>query len=233
MLTKLNAHHPEIQLSRVVIAQVPGSMPRSSAPKGVVESFLKSTKYIVPSAILSPVFAGSVLAVYVGTGAGHFQPDRDAKVFDPSADPEPPLSRADRKAYLRQLKSLVAESGYAEQGESADKEWAKLQSKAKTDFDDEGAPILKMRLGGRPVRVGATAENVLNGSAPPQLVREILEARLQSELRHSTRHGLSRSEVTRDLNLLKQAQQELAEQDSSDTEVDMPALVRAAFVNVP
>ncbi len=236
MLAKLNAHHPEINLSRLVIAQVPGNMPRSSAPHGVVESFLKSTKYIVPSAILSPMFAGSVLAVYVGTGAGRFQPDRDAKVFDPDGDPEPPLSRADRKAYLRQLKSLLAESGLLAQGESADKDWARLQSKAKTDLDGQGAPILEMRLAGRPVRVGAAEENVLNGSAPPQLVREILEARLQSELRHSTPRGLSRSEVTRDLNLLQQAQRELAKQpgeDSPAAEVDMPALVRAAFVNVP
>ncbi len=233
MLTKFDARHPQTQLSRMVIAQVPGSMPRSSAPHGVVESFLKSTKYIVPSAILSPMFAGSVLAVYVGTGAGRFQPDRDAKVFDPDGDPEPPLSRSDRKAYLRQLKSLLAESGFPAPEQRADKEWAKLQSKAKTDLDDDGAPILEMQLSGRPVRVGAAPENVFDGSAPPQLVREILEARLQSELRHCTSRGLSRSEVTRDLNLLQQAQRELAGKDSPATGVDMPTLVRAAFVNIP
>ncbi len=78
MLVKFNQHHPELAFSRLVIAQVPGSMPRSSNPKGVVESFLKSKKYIVPSAIASPIFAGCVFAVYVGTGAGRFQPDRDA-----------------------------------------------------------------------------------------------------------------------------------------------------------
>jgi hypothetical protein len=236
MLTRFAVRHPEIQLSRMVIAQVPGSMPRSSAPHGVVESFLKSTKYIVPSAILSPMFAGSVLAVYVGTGAGRFQPDRDAKVFDPDGGLEPPLSRADRKTYLRQLKSLLAEADFPASGESTDKEWAKLQSKAKTDLDGEGAPILEMRLAGRPVRVGAAADNVLNDSAPPQLVREILEARLQSELRHSTPRGLSRTEVTRDLSLLQQAQRELAKEardDSPATELDTPALMRAAFVNVP
>ena len=93
-----------------------------------------------------------------------------------------------------------------------------------------------MRLAGRPVRVGAAADNVLNDSAPPQLVREILEARLQSELRHSTPRGLSRTEVTRDLSLLQQAQRELAKEardDSPATELDTPALMRAAFVNVP
>ena len=233
MLTKFNAHHPDTQLSRMVIAQVPGSMPRSSAPHGVVESFLKSTKYIVPTALLSPMFAGSVVAVYVGTGAGRFQPDHDAKVFDPDGDPEAPLSRADRKAYLRQLKSFLAESDLARPDQNVDREWEKLQSRARTNFDDQGAPILEMQLAGRSIRVGAAAENVLNGSAPPQLVREILEARLQSELRHSTPRGLSRGEVTRDWNLLQQAQQELAEEDSPGSGVDMSTLVRAAFVNVP
>ena len=54
MLTKFNAHHPETQLSRMVIAQVPGSMPRSSAPRGVVESFLKIDEVHCASVIVSP-----------------------------------------------------------------------------------------------------------------------------------------------------------------------------------
>ncbi len=128
---------------------------------------------------------------------------------------------------------MASRSGWKRPAQRADKEWAKLQSKAKTDLDDDGAPILEMQLSGRPVRVGAAPENVFDGSAPPQLVREILEARLQSELRHCTSRGLSRSEVTRDLNLLQQAQRELAGKDSPATGVDMPTLVRAAFVNIP
>ena len=73
MLVKFMAHHPGIQSSRLVFPQVPGSIPRSSTPHGVVESFLKSKKYIVPSAIASPVFAGCVFAVFVGTGAGRLR----------------------------------------------------------------------------------------------------------------------------------------------------------------
>src|SRR5246127_3653580 len=41
MLTKFSARHPEIRFSRVAIAQVPGSMPRSATAHGVVESFFK------------------------------------------------------------------------------------------------------------------------------------------------------------------------------------------------
>src|SRR5260370_4833330 len=63
MLTKFSDRHPELPFSRLIIAQVPGSMPRSSNVHGVVESFFKSKKYIVPSAVVSPIFAGCVAAV--------------------------------------------------------------------------------------------------------------------------------------------------------------------------
>lgn len=206
MIVKFNAHHPRIQFSRMVIAQVPGSMPRSSTVHGVVESFLKSKKYILPSAVLSPVFAGCVFAVFVGTGAGRFEPDRDALVLSPYGDFEPPLSHAERKAYQRQFKSLLAEYGGEARNERIDKRWEKLQSRAQAAFNDEGYPIFQLQLDDRLVRVGASAGNVLDSSSAPKLVREIIEARLQSELYHSPRRGISRSEIARDWSLLQQAQ---------------------------
>ena len=211
MMLKFNSHHPELQFSRFVIAQAPGSMPRSSAPHGVVESFLKSKKYIVPSAIVSPIFAGCVFAVYVGTGAGRFEPDRDALVLTPWGDRQEPLSNGDRKAFRGQLKSLLSETQPVPPGENVEKEWSRLQARAKTDLDDHGAPVLHLGLQGKLIRVGATAENLTEGNAPPELTREIVEARLQSELRHSSPHGISRSEVIRDWSLLAKAQRESAE----------------------
>ena len=224
-LTKFDAHHPEIQLSRLVIAQVPGTMPRSSAAHGVVESFFKSKKYIVPSAVVSPIFAGCVFAVYVGSGSGRFDAGHNALVFNPDGNPEEPLSPADRTAYRRQLKSLMAETGSAASSSVAsaknvDKEWEKRQSKARTAFDDQGAPILQMQLEGRLIQVGAAAGNIMNPDAPPPLVREILEARLQSELRHPTPH-ISRDTVVRDWNLLEEAQRQMAEGTSTLTALSL------------
>jgi hypothetical protein len=205
MLVKFSAHHPDLTVSRLVIAQVPGSMPRSKNPKGVVESFLKSTKYIVPSAIASPIFAGCVFAVYVGSGGGGFQPDRDAMVFNAGDDPGPPLARADRKLYRRQLRQLLAEANPSAAPSNIDKTWEHLQSRSRTALDEQDAPVLEVRLGEREVSVGISAGNLLNGSAPPSLIGEILAARLDSELRQAPRNGISREEVTRDWNLLKQA----------------------------
>ena len=203
MLVRYDQRHPRIPYSRLLIAQVPGSMPRSFAVHGVVESFFKSKKYIVPSAVASPIFAGCVFAVYLGSGAGRFEPSRDALVFDPASAPARPLDREDQRAYQHELKDLLAETDSASP-QKIDREWSKLQSKAAMDFDDNGHPVLEMEIDGRIVRIGATAGNVLNGNAPPELVRELIEARLQSELRGKAPRGISEDEVIRDWTLLQQ-----------------------------
>jgi len=214
LLARFDRRHPELPYSRLVIAQVPGSMPRSSAVHGVVESFFKSKKYFAPSVVVSPIFAGCVFAVYVGTGAGRFDPGRDALAFEPESGPQRPLGRGDRRAYQRQLKSLLAETYPVTSGEHVDKAWSKLQAKAKTNLDDQGRPILQLQVEGRIVRLGASADNVLGGSAPPQLTRELIEARLQSELRRGSSPGVSEAEVARDWKLL---QRTLSETESALT----------------
>jgi len=202
MLVKYDKRH-DLALSRLVIAQVPGSMPRSSNPKGVVESFFTSKKYIVPSAIASPVFAASVFAVYLGTGAGRFQPDRDAMVFNPGGDPEPPIARADRKVYEKKLKQLLAEAENTSP-KSPDKSWQRLQSKARTTLDGQDGPVVEFRQGEDTVSVGVSAGNVLNVTTTPELAQQVIAARLQSELRQAPAKGISRADIKRDWNLLEE-----------------------------
>jgi hypothetical protein len=203
MLIKFSDRHPEIQFSRLIIAQVPGSMPRSSTVRGVVESFFTSKKYIVPSAVLSPIFAGCVGAVYVSTGANRFDPARDAMVFVVGGRPEPPLDREDRRAYQLQLKHFLAGAYPEKREQNAAKAWERLQSKAKSGVDAEGRPILQLQVGESPVQIGASADNLLNTNASPQLVRQLLEARLQSELRAKSARGISETEIERDWDLLQ------------------------------
>jgi hypothetical protein len=213
MLTKFSNHHPELQSSRLIIAQVPGSMPRSSTVRGVVDSFFRSKKYIVPSAVVSPIFAGCVAAVYVGTGAGHFDPARNALVFVVGSERERPLDREDRRAYQLELKHFLAGAYPEKRGRNADKVWEKLQSRAKSGVDDQGRPVLQLQVGDSLVQVGVSADNVLNGNVPPLLVRQLLEARLQSELRSRSAQALTDAEVARDWKLL---QKTLVESDTTD-----------------
>ena len=205
MLVKYSAHHPEIKFSRIVIPQVPGSMPRSTAVHGVVESFFKAKKYIVPSAIASPIFAGCVAAVYVGTRAGHFEPARGAMVFVVGGNPEPPLDREDLRAYREELKHLLAGT-YPERSEhSVDKAWGKIQARSAKSVDAQGRPVLEMEVGEQVVKLGASADNVFDNQAPPDLVRQLLEARLQSELNHRSSHAVTETEVARDWKLLQES----------------------------
>jgi hypothetical protein len=214
LLTRYSDHHPDIQFSRLIIAQVPGSMPRSSMVHGVVESFFKSKKYLVPSVVVSPIFAGCVAAVYVGTGAGHFEPARNAMVFVVGSDPERPLDREDLRAYQLQLKHFLAGAYPEKPGRNADKVWQRQQARAKIGVDDQGSPVLALQNGDREIQIGVAADNVLSGNAPPQLVRQLLEARLQSELRRKSGLGISETEVARDWKLL---QKTLGESDSPFT----------------
>ncbi len=206
-LIKYSERHPELRFSRLILSQVPGSMPRSSTVHGVVESFFTSKKYIVPgavaSAVASPIFAGCVAAVYVGAGAGHFEPARNAMVFVVGSGPERPLDREDRRAYQLQLKHFLAGAYPEKPGQNVDKLWERLQSRAKIGVDDQGRPVLEVQQGDTLVQIGMAADNVFDGNASPQLVRQLLEARLQSELRSRSAQGISETEIDRDWELLQ------------------------------
>jgi hypothetical protein len=204
-LIRYTARHPELQFSRMVIPQIPGSMPRSTTVHGVVESFFKSKKYIVPSAVASPIFAGCVFAVFVGTGARHFDPAHDALVFAADGERELPMDREDRQTRQKELEGLLAEADAEGASGNIRKEWTRLESKAQLEFDAEDRPVLLMQVGERLVSVGISADNIFSSSAPSQLVRELIEARLEAELRRTATPTVSERDFARDWKLLQQA----------------------------
>jgi len=67
-LVKYGKKHPELQMSAFVIPQVPGSVARSHGVDGVAESLVKSKKYLLPLAVLSPEFTGAVVVAYLTEG---------------------------------------------------------------------------------------------------------------------------------------------------------------------
>ncbi len=72
--------HPGLELSSLEISQVPGSIPRSRRVDDVAEGLLKSKKYSVPLAILSPPITGGLALLYLAEG--RFDPAKGAGVFD-------------------------------------------------------------------------------------------------------------------------------------------------------
>jgi len=72
-------HHPQFACSSFVIPQVPGTIHRSQPADGVLESVLKTKKYVLPLAVLHPIITGSFALAYVTEG--RFNPKQNATVF--------------------------------------------------------------------------------------------------------------------------------------------------------
>lgn len=86
-LVKYSRKHPETDLRTFVIPQVPGTIRRSTPVDGVIESLVKSKKYVVPLAIINPYVTGTLVAAYLGDG--RFHPDPHAEVYIPTEVSEP------------------------------------------------------------------------------------------------------------------------------------------------
>ncbi|HLK21896.1 MAG TPA: hypothetical protein VKT81_23270 [Bryobacteraceae bacterium] len=87
-LVSYSKHHGDLQFSSFVIPQVPGTVPRSTAVRGVIESFVKSKKYAVPLmtvAVLHPYFGGSMALAWLD--GSQFNPRRAAEGLNPRTQP--------------------------------------------------------------------------------------------------------------------------------------------------
>jgi hypothetical protein len=206
-LVQFSAAHPELRLSRFIIPQVPGNIARSKAVHRVVGSFFESKKYIVPSAVANPIFAGCVAAVFFASGGGRFNPGHGAMIFAPSNEPELPVTREESRAYRKALKRTLAQDSFARSAGNGHKGWEHLQSKAAYEFDQHGL-VLQTNFGSESVNVGVSDKNVLAIDAPPQLIQALLIARLESELQRSSTGKVSDRQIGRDLQLLKRAMEE-------------------------
>ena len=204
-MVKFSSRHPELAFSRYVIPQVPGSAARSTAVHGVVESFFKSKKYMAPSAVVSPVFAGCVAAVYVGTEAGHFDPARKALVYNPERGLEPPIGAEDRRSYEIELNHLVAAEVLKTSSTHVEKTLARMMSNATPGFDSEGRPVLRMRIADEAVSLGVAQGNIFAPESSRRFAQQLLEARLQEELRHGNPPKVSENDVEHDWTLLQKA----------------------------
>jgi hypothetical protein len=91
LFTRYARQHPILELSSFQIPQVAGSIKRSRPVNGVAEALLKSKKYVVPLAILTPEVAGGIAVVYFAEG--RFHPKRNTGVFDIARVVQVPVAR--------------------------------------------------------------------------------------------------------------------------------------------
>jgi hypothetical protein len=67
-LTAYAHRHDQLELNKIIIPQIPGSIHRSHTPRGVVESLLKTKKYALPIIALQPYILAGIAATYLTMG---------------------------------------------------------------------------------------------------------------------------------------------------------------------
>lgn len=95
--------HDELELSSVVIPQVPGTISRSHIPRGVVESLLKTKKYAVPIGVFHPYFLAGIAVTYLTNG--RFELAKNAPVI-PVIDQEQTLVSGRSDVSVKALEPL-------------------------------------------------------------------------------------------------------------------------------
>ena len=79
-LVRYSRHNRDVLFASFVIPQVPGSIHRSKPARGILEGFIRTKKYSVPAAVLSPIVVGSLAVVYLTERRS--PPGRNAPVLD-------------------------------------------------------------------------------------------------------------------------------------------------------
>jgi hypothetical protein len=202
-LAHFSKHHPEMQLTRLIIPQVPG-LKRSKPVHGVIESVVLAKKYVTPVLLFHPFVVGGVEAAY-WTG-WRFNPAKGALIFDPSAPAtkspfEMPLTDAQRRSY----EALVAREKRAVAESESLPSWRTVDTHASPELDAAGRPFVKWQLEGQTVQLGLCRSNTLKLFAPPEFVEDLLLARLQQELKSGKPARTSAVEVKSDWKLLDAA----------------------------
>jgi hypothetical protein len=198
-LAYYSKHHPQLQSSRFIIPQVPGTIRRSRPVRGVVEGAFKAKKYMAPLLVWHPAIVGCFAAAYF-TGSSGFDPGRHALVFDPHRDLEPPMSAQQRRESLNRLEQLAR--GVAEDTTPEEAKWVRLEASAEPQLDAAGRPELRLRVGDSPVAVGLARENMISDSDSSTIAQRLMLVRLREELRKTPR--VSQSDVAGDLLLLEE-----------------------------
>jgi hypothetical protein len=200
MLASYSKHHPELQSSKFVVPQVPGSVRRSAPVHGVLESVMAAKKYMIPLIALNPYIAGGLVIQYFGRRS--FDPGKNALILDSAHQLDEPMTRADRMAYQSRMEE-ISQAGTKQQNNEA-RTWERMQANAGLGLDAARQPYVQVWVGEDLSQVGLARGNILSGSESSDLAAKLLEARIRQELRPAVTRKTSRSDVERDLTLFEQ-----------------------------
>jgi len=203
-LVHTGKRHPEMQLTTLIIPQVPG-LKKSKPVHGVIESLVLAKKYVTPVLLFHPFVVGTVEVAY--WAGWRFNPAKGAYVFDPTLDPdhalERPLTAEQRRAYEEMLAAARKAAGESEDVPN----WKRVATEARPKLDSEGRPYLEVPLEGETVPVGLCRANALRFSGSPELVQELALTRMELELKAKKPARVSEKELQRDWQLFQDARE--------------------------
>jgi hypothetical protein len=203
-LVRYTRRHPDLEFTRFVIPQVPGSVKRSRPVRGVLESVFRAKKYVVVLAAFHPFLAGGVVSVdLVGD---RFNPARNTVVFNLGGEPQAPPTKEERRTYLKELETAAA--GNADRDASSREiTWRKFVEKAQPEFDEERQPVLKAADGTSSVELGVARSDLQSDDGPVELQKDLMVFRLKQILTHSRAPQISSNELREDWQLLEKIDQ--------------------------
>jgi hypothetical protein len=198
--SKYSSGHPELQPSKWVIPQVPGTIARSKRMKGVFEVMLTSKKYMWPIFLFHPIAASTAVAVYVQHW--HFNPGKNALILDSKHQLSPTLTSADRRTNQDRLEELLKAASSAG-ADAYQRRWNSLHTAAEPALDAAGGVTLQVNEDGQVTSVGIARSNILNFPDGSDFAAGLVKARLHQELGSAVRKT-ARTDVETDLKLLRQ-----------------------------
>jgi hypothetical protein len=199
--SKYSGRHPELQPSRFVIPQVPGSIPRSKRIKGVFEVMLTAKKYMWPIFLVHPYAAGTAVAIYVQHW--HFNPGKNSPILDSQRQLSAPLTSTDRRVFQNQMDDLLRASSSAD-ADAGEHQWISLNATAQPALDASVGLILHLSDGSEVTSVGIARSNILDVPASSEFAVGLVKARLREELKSAAVRKTARADVESDLALLQQ-----------------------------
>jgi hypothetical protein len=210
-LVKYSNRNRDLEFTRFVIPQVPGSVKRSKPVRGVLESVFRAKKYAAVLAAFHPFLAGGVVSADLVSD--RFNSAKKMPVFSLTGEPLAPPTPEEKRAYLKDLQTVIA--GSASVDASRDSlTWRKFIEKSQPQFDADGHLVLQAPEGEDFVELGVTRKSLQIADAPVDLQRELMVFRLKQTLANSRAPRISSNELLEDWLLLKKieesGQEELA-----------------------
>ena len=199
-LVKYSNRHRDLEFTRFVIPQVPGSVKRSKPVRGVLESVFRAKKYAAVLAVFHPFLAGGVVSADLVSD--RFNSAKKMPVFSLTGEPLAPPTQEEKRTYLKDLQTVMASDV------SRDSiTWRRFIEKSQPQFDVDGQLILQAPIGEDFVELGVTRKSLQIADAPVDLQRELMVFRLKQTLANSRAPRISGSELREDWQLLKKLEE--------------------------